>query len=203
MLQNARDYLATLIAGVPHPPRGSDKYLQTRIKTSLRRTSYLGSQHDANRRRSSGACGYRSIAGTRRRRPQLSIAITCPRSAANQPHAAAVVDWRDGQTDRRTLDRYIDPALHTMRAASTTASALQWLVQEAQLSQRSRTNVCMSVCWSEPCAVPKRMNRSTCGLGCGLGWSHRLRNDLYCVEWGVKLYSNQTKPNQTKEPYIR
>jgi len=27
-------------------------------------------------------------------------------------------------------------------------------------------------------------------IGCG----DRLRNDLYCVGWGVKLYSNQTKP---------
>ena len=28
-----------------------------------------------------------------------------------------------------------------------------------------------------------------------IGCEDRLRNDLYCVEWGVKLYSNQTKPN--------
>ena len=28
-----------------------------------------------------------------------------------------------------------------------------------------------------------------------IGYEDRLRNDLYCVEWGVKLYSNQTKPN--------
>jgi len=27
-----------------------------------------------------------------------------------------------------------------------------------------------------------------------IGCEDRLRNDLYCVEWGVKLYSNQTKP---------
>ena len=26
-----------------------------------------------------------------------------------------------------------------------------------------------------------------------IGCEDRLRNDLYCVEWGVKLYSNQTK----------
>jgi len=28
-----------------------------------------------------------------------------------------------------------------------------------------------------------------------IGCEDRLRNDLYCVGWGVKLYSNQTKPN--------
>ena len=27
-----------------------------------------------------------------------------------------------------------------------------------------------------------------------IGCEDRLRNDLYCVRWGVKLYSNQTKP---------
>jgi len=27
-----------------------------------------------------------------------------------------------------------------------------------------------------------------------IGCEDRLRNDLYCVGWGVKLYSNQTAP---------
>ena len=27
-----------------------------------------------------------------------------------------------------------------------------------------------------------------------IGCEDRLRNDLYCVGWGIKLYSNQTKP---------
>jgi len=40
------------------------------------------------------------------------------RSAANPPHAAAAVDRRGRPTDGRTPDRYIDPAPHTMRAAS-------------------------------------------------------------------------------------
>jgi len=31
------------------------------------------------------------------------------RSAANPPHAAAIVSQRDGQTDRLTLDCYVDP----------------------------------------------------------------------------------------------
>ena len=29
-----------------------------------------------------------------------------------------------------------------------------------------------------------------------IGCEDRLRNDLYCVGWGVKLYSNQTKANR-------
>jgi len=29
----------------------------------------------------------------------------------------------------------------------------------------------------------------------------RLRNDLYCVRWGVKLYSNQTGKNVSKLTY--
>jgi len=28
-----------------------------------------------------------------------------------------------------------------------------------------------------------------------IGCEDRLRNDLYCVEWGVKLYSNQPTSN--------
>jgi len=45
--------------------------------------------------------------------------------AANPPHAAAAVDrWdrqTDGRRDRRTLDRYMDPAPHAIRAASINA----------------------------------------------------------------------------------
>jgi len=37
------------------------------------------------------------------------------RSAANPPHAAAAVDRWNRETDRRTtLDRFIDPAAHTL-----------------------------------------------------------------------------------------
>ena len=40
----------------------------------------------------------------------LWIDVCCPRptSAANQPAAAAAVDRRDGQTDGRTPDSFID-----------------------------------------------------------------------------------------------
>ena len=35
-----------------------------------------------------------------------------------------------------------------------------------------------------------------------IGCEDRLRNDLYCVGWGVKLYSNQTKANQCATPCV-
>jgi len=44
------------------------------------------------------------------------------RSAANPSAAVAAVDGRDRQADGRTSDRYIDPAPHTMRAASLNAA---------------------------------------------------------------------------------
>jgi len=54
------------------------------------------------------------IAGTRRRRPQLSHGHL----ATNQSLAAAAVDWWDRQTDGRTPDRFLEPALHTTRTVS-------------------------------------------------------------------------------------
>ena len=33
------------------------------------------------------------------------------------------------------------------------------------------------------------------GISQVIGCEDRLRNDLYCVEWGVKLYSNQPARN--------
>ena len=43
--------------------------------------------------------------------------LAAGRSAANPPATVTAVDWCDRQTDGRTLDRFIDPAPHTMRAA--------------------------------------------------------------------------------------
>ena len=34
-----------------------------------------------------------------------------------------------------------------------------------------------------------------------IGCEDRLRNDLYCVEWGVKLYSNQPNPQNYAKLY--
>ena len=34
-----------------------------------------------------------------------------------------------------------------------------------------------------------------------IGCEDRLRNDLYCVEWGVKLYSNQIKSTHDAKLY--
>jgi len=52
-----------------------------------------------------------------------SCTVPAGRSAANQPHAAAAVDRRDG----RTSDRCIDPVLHIMQAASITLPRPQTL----------------------------------------------------------------------------
>jgi len=59
-------------------------------------------------------------------RPSLSIIISCPRGAQQQTHHTPLLRsndgtdaWTDRQTDGGTLDRFIDPATHIMRAAST------------------------------------------------------------------------------------
>ena len=56
------------------------------------------------------------------RRHVLSIDISClaaGHSAANPPHAAAAaVDRWDRQTDRRTLDRFIESAAYTVQEVS-------------------------------------------------------------------------------------
>jgi len=39
-------------------------------------------------------------------------------TGANPPHATAVDDRLDRQTDGQTTDRYIDPALHALQTAS-------------------------------------------------------------------------------------
>ena len=59
-------------------------------------------------------------------RPSLSINISCPRGAQQQTHHTPLLRsndgtdaWTDRQTDGGTLDRFIDPATHIMRAAST------------------------------------------------------------------------------------
>jgi len=57
------------------------------------------------------------------RRSPLSIDISCPHGAQQQTcHMLWSTDDTDTQTNRRmdgrTLDRYIDPALHTMRPVS-------------------------------------------------------------------------------------
>ena len=59
-------------------------------------------------------------------RPSLSINTSCPRGAQQQTHHTPLLRsndgtdaWTDRQTDGGTLDRFIDPAAHIMRAAST------------------------------------------------------------------------------------
>jgi len=41
-----------------------------------------------------------------------AVSPAARRSASNQPHAAAAVEWRDKQTGGRTPDRDTDPAPH-------------------------------------------------------------------------------------------
>jgi len=65
-------------------------------------------------------------AGTRRRRPPLSIDISCPHGAQQQTRRPLLLSI-DG-TDRRTLDRFTDPAPHTMRAMSIKSVMLIMLI---------------------------------------------------------------------------
>jgi len=60
---------------------------------------------------SGGACCTAPEAGDR-------YLLPAGRAAANPPATVAAVDRCDRQTDGQTLNRYIDLAPHTMRAAS-------------------------------------------------------------------------------------
>jgi len=75
------------------------------------------------------------------RRCLLSIDISCQQGAPL--HAAAVV-----VTDGRTLYRFIEPALHTMRAVSKSPILCRALL----ISINKRTLVCLGTC----CAVERR-----------------------------------------------
>jgi len=44
-----------------------------------------------------------------------------------------------------------------------------------------RMYVCLSVCWSQPWALQKRMNRSRCRLGYGVRWDKKP-----CIRWGPR-----------------
>ena len=103
----------------------SDWYLQ---KPSLCWAFSVGCQCDATR-----ICCWGQAPAARR--PQLSIDISCCRMLSSNPSATvAAVDWwnrqTDGRTDGRMLDRYMDPATHTMRAASVRA-LLSWTLSKA------------------------------------------------------------------------
>jgi len=77
---------------------------------------------------SAGACRrYRSTAGTRSQRPQLSIDASCQQGAQQQTRRTPLllsIDGKDTRTDERTdgrtLDRSINPALR-MFAKKTAA----------------------------------------------------------------------------------
>jgi len=71
--------------------------------------SYIGSENYATHSCSSGACSRRSISAARARAQQQTSGTSLLLST----------DETDRRTDGRTPDRYIDPALHSMRAALT------------------------------------------------------------------------------------
>ena len=73
-----------------------EKDMHVHRLTSLCLASYLGSQHDATRSCSSRSCSYRSIFAASARSQQQTSRPT-------------------GQTDRQTLERYIDPAPHRLQ----------------------------------------------------------------------------------------
>jgi len=78
--------------------------------TSLCWDSYLGCQHDATHVRSLGTCSCWLTASMKCQ--QLSINICCPCSCCGMQHMST-----DG-TDGRTVNRCIEPAMHTEQAAS-------------------------------------------------------------------------------------
>ena len=51
------------------------------------------------------------------RRPRLLQTSAAGPTAANPPHAAAAVDICDRQTDGRTQDSFVDPALHYLKVS--------------------------------------------------------------------------------------
>jgi len=55
-----------------------------------------------------------------------SISPAAGRSAANPPHAAVAVDRWDRQMDRRTLERFTDPAPHTVRVVSVSNKTMKY-----------------------------------------------------------------------------
>jgi len=60
--------------------------------------------------------------------------VPARRSAANPPAAVAAINRWDRLKDGRTLDRYIDLALHTMRAASTQQSEIAVFTYRVQFA---------------------------------------------------------------------
>jgi len=78
-------------------------------QTSLCSAFYGGSKRDTARICWWASCRGGAVAAERRR--LLSMDISCPRGAQQQTRGTPL-------TDRGTLDRYIDPAPHTMRTVS-------------------------------------------------------------------------------------
>jgi len=94
-------------------------------RTSLRSALYVNCQHYTLRN-----CSWAPFAAERRRLLHNAPAASAPcssrsifparRALSSKPAARRSVDRQDRQKDGQTLDRFIDPAPHTMLAVSIT-----------------------------------------------------------------------------------
>jgi len=80
------------------------------------------------------------------------------RSAANPPRAAQT-DGTDKQTDGRTLDRFIDPAPHTVRALSIIASSSDSIYCWLQMNRKRLVRVLRTVSSSYTRTVDGQLSR--------------------------------------------
>ena len=62
------------------------------------------------------------------------------------------------------------PSLVTKKCARYYQAASQYYVDTAYCYRRISV-ICLSVCLSQSRALQKRLNRSRCRLGCGVGWA--------------------------------
>ena len=98
------------------------------------------------------------------------------RSAANPPHTVAAVDRQERRTDGRTLDRFIDSALHTIRVVSITdyRCRTQTWVFITFFRQSHQAFNCLSIyayC-AHPCSFPGRFRTAEVTLKTTQGHSH-------------------------------
>jgi len=87
------------------------------------------------------------------RRPPLSFDISCPHGAQQQTRRTPRLRSNDGKKDGRTLDRFIDPASHTMRQVSIsylyTATHQYYFCKTKTTTDQKRWSQCASIQRSE------------------------------------------------------
>jgi len=107
-----RRYLQHIVQCAPTDGNVAAVYLSTvpfRVLEILRNKSVFGFQ----RQQTTWHCLQLLLSADRAANDRYLLAAEP--TTANPPHAAAAVDRWDRQTDGRTPDLYVDPALHTMR----------------------------------------------------------------------------------------